>query len=288
MLTRRCTQRQLLMRPDDETNNAYIYCLAEAAQRFDIEVLFTEAMSNHHHTGVHDRNGNYPKFLEHFHKMFAKHQNALRGRWENFWSPEQTGVLRLVGREDVLGKMVYGLTNPVKSDLVERATDWPGVSSLEAQLRAEPLHATRPRHFFREDGPMPESVTLRFARPPGFEDLSQEAWAALLRAEVEKVEREEAARRRLHGIKVMGRRKVLRQSPFAFPSTSEPRRQLNPRVAARNKWSRIEALRRNKLFAKLYAEARALFTGGDREVLFPAGTWWFHHYGGARCAPAPS
>src|SRR5688572_31174995 len=41
MVTRRCTQRQLLLRPDDETNNAFLYCLAEAAQRFGVEVLLT-------------------------------------------------------------------------------------------------------------------------------------------------------------------------------------------------------------------------------------------------------
>jgi hypothetical protein len=37
LLTRRCTQRQFLLRPDEETNNAFVYCLAEAAQRFDID-----------------------------------------------------------------------------------------------------------------------------------------------------------------------------------------------------------------------------------------------------------
>ena len=96
MITRRCTQRQFLMRPDRETNNAFIYCLAEAAARYRIEIIFTVAMSNHHHTGFHDPEGNYPAFLEHFHKFFAKCQNALRGRWENFWSSEQTSVVRLV------------------------------------------------------------------------------------------------------------------------------------------------------------------------------------------------
>src|ERR1700759_2762570 len=50
MTPRRCTQRQFLLRPDEETNNAFLYCLAEAAQRFDIAVLLTCAMSNHHHT----------------------------------------------------------------------------------------------------------------------------------------------------------------------------------------------------------------------------------------------
>lgn len=35
MITRRCTQRQFLLRPDRETNNNFLYCLAEAAARFD-------------------------------------------------------------------------------------------------------------------------------------------------------------------------------------------------------------------------------------------------------------
>jgi REP element-mobilizing transposase RayT len=48
LITRRCTQRQLLLRPDRETNNAFTYCLIEAAQRYRIEVLLTYAMSNHH------------------------------------------------------------------------------------------------------------------------------------------------------------------------------------------------------------------------------------------------
>ena len=60
MVTRRCTQRQLLLRPNPETNNAFIYCLADAAQRFDIDVLLPSAMSNHHHTVIYDRHGTLP------------------------------------------------------------------------------------------------------------------------------------------------------------------------------------------------------------------------------------
>jgi hypothetical protein len=48
MVTRRCTQRQFLLRPDPETNNAFIYCLAVAAQRCEIDVLLPCALSNHH------------------------------------------------------------------------------------------------------------------------------------------------------------------------------------------------------------------------------------------------
>jgi hypothetical protein len=45
LITRRCTQRQFLLRPDRETNNAFTYCLIEAALRYGIEVLLPCAMS---------------------------------------------------------------------------------------------------------------------------------------------------------------------------------------------------------------------------------------------------
>jgi putative transposase len=165
MATRRCTQRQFLLRPDDETNNAFIYCLAEAAQRFRIEILLTCAMSNHHHTVIYDRDGTVPAFTEHFHKFLAKTQNAWRGRWENFWASEQVSVVHLVDVADVMHKLVYVATNPVKDRLVDKVHHWPGVNGLAALLGGHSLDATRSRHFFRPGGPMPAAVTLKLALP---------------------------------------------------------------------------------------------------------------------------
>src|SRR5262249_37925533 len=105
MITRRCTQRQFLMRPDDATNNAFIYCLAVAAARFGIEVIATVAESNHHHTIIYDRRGLCSAFVEHFHKLFARCQNALRGRWENFWASEEPCITRLLDTETVIDKI---------------------------------------------------------------------------------------------------------------------------------------------------------------------------------------
>jgi len=288
MITRRCTQRQFLMRPDRETNNAFVYCLAEAAARYRIQVLFTVAMSNHHHTGIHDPEGNYPAFLEHFHKMFAKCQNALRGRWENFWSSEQTSVVRLVEPGDVLDKMTYALTNPVKDGLVERAHHWPGVTALEATLRGVRLFASRPRHFFREAGHMPETVSIAFSRPRGFEHLSAAEYSDLVAKHVRQVEETVLAERRRTGAGVLGRRGVLAQKTTDRPRNREPRRELNPRIASRSKWSRIEALLRNKAFRDAYAAARASFLAGIRDVLFPPGTYWLRRFASAICVPCPS
>ena len=66
---------------------------------------------------------------------------------------------------------------------------------------------------------------------------------------------------------VLGRRAVLQQRWSDRPGSHEPRRQLNPTVAARSKWSRIEALRRNRTFRDAYVAARAAFIAGVREVL---------------------
>ena len=275
MITRRCTQRQFLLRSDEETNNAFLYCLAEAAQRFDIAVLLTCAMSNHHHTVIFDRHGNVPAFTERFHKLLAKCQNALRGRWENLWASEQVCVIHLVEPADVLRKLVYVATNPVKDRLVEKVRHWPGVNGLAALLDGRTLEATRPRHFFRPAGPMPAAVTLTFVLPPELGDSQQ--LRAELRTQVAAVEAAMAAERMCTGARVLGRRMVLRQSWRACPASHEPRRNLRPRLAARNQWARIEAIHRNREFLAAYRDARRCWLAGD-PILFPVGTYWLRRF----------
>jgi REP element-mobilizing transposase RayT len=282
MITRRCTQRQFLLRPDEETNNAFVYCLAEAAQRSGVEVLLTCAMSNHHHTVIYDRDGTVPVFTEHFHKLLAKCQNALRGRWENFWASEQVCVVHLVEPADVMRKLVYVATNPVKDRLVDKVRHWPGVNGLAALLGGRTLNASRPRHFFRAGGSMPAAVTLNLALPSELGDSTQ--LLAELRERVEAAEAEVAAERMRTGARVVGRRRVLRQSWRDCPTSQEPRRNLRPRTAARNVWARFEAHHRNRDFLAAYREARERWVKGD-VIPFPVGTYWLRRFA---CVPLMS
>jgi hypothetical protein len=48
MITRRCSERRFFMRPDRETNNAFIYCLALAARRASISIVCVGTLSNHY------------------------------------------------------------------------------------------------------------------------------------------------------------------------------------------------------------------------------------------------
>jgi REP element-mobilizing transposase RayT len=283
LITRRSTQRQFLLRPDKETNNAYLYCLIEAAQRFSVELVMMCAMSNHHHLVIFDREGRYPQFLEHFHKMFARSQNALRGRWENFWASGQTSVVRLVDPEDVLNEVVYVATNPVKDDLVERVHHWPGANGYGALIQARRLTAERPLHFFRAIGPMPRSVAITLEVPKELGD--ERSFLEALKSRVEAFEEQRAIERRSTGRTVLGRRGVLRQSWRSVPTSFAVHRGLNPRIAARNVWSRIEALVRNRWFVRAYQQARAAWLDGQ-EAVFPPGTYWLRRFAGVPIAEA--
>ncbi len=275
LVTRRCTQRQFLLRPDEATNNAFTYCLIEAAQRSQIKVVLPCAMSNHYHAVIFDQFGRYPEFVEHFHKMFARSQNVLRGRWESFWSSEQASVVRLVNREDVIDKLVYTATNPVKDGLVDKVHHWPGVNGLNALLGGRPLRATRPRHFFRCSGAMPREVSLLLTIPA---ELGPEAEVLEeLRQRVAAAEESFASERHQTGRRVYGRRAVLDQPWQGQPDSVAPRRGLRPRIAARCPSARIEALRLEREFVVDYAAALEAWRGGGG-VAFPAGTYWLRRH----------
>ena len=53
MVTRRCTQRQYLLRPDPDTNNAFLYCIIVSAQKYDVNLLDFVQMSNHLHDEIY-------------------------------------------------------------------------------------------------------------------------------------------------------------------------------------------------------------------------------------------
>ena len=273
MFTRRCSERRFFLRPDVETTNAFWYCLGWAAEKHAQVLHAAVALSNHAHVVASDPHGVYPDFLRDFHGLLARVVNAWRGRWEHFWDANQASAVALEGEGAQLDKLVYVLTNPV--GLVEKARDWPGATALDAILTDRPIIATRPKHFFREGeegGTMPERVTITFKPPPALAQLSREEYVRLVQDNVALVEREAATRRRENGTAVLGRSLILGQHWNDRPPDAEPRRELSPVLACRDKWLRIERLRQNKLFQKLYRAAFQAFRAGVAAT-FPLGTW---------------
>jgi putative transposase len=282
LVTRRCRDRQFLLRPDDATNQAFLYCLAYAAHLFNVGVITFLATGNHWHGVLVDHDGRMPEFLRTFHALLAKHQNRLRGRWENFWASTQTSVVRVVDLDDLLDKVAYTLCNPVKDNLVERAQHWPGASSLFALRDGGTIKATRPRRFFDAQGTMPDTITLKLHTPDGFHDLR--AFRRQVEALIQEREQAAAQLRRASGARVLGRKAILQQDWRACPDSLAPRRNLSPHLACRDPNLRIHLLRQRREWLDAYRAARLAWLAGDPHVIFPPGTYWLRHHAGVTCA----
>jgi REP element-mobilizing transposase RayT len=258
------------------------YVLAVAAKRYGIVLHAFCVLSNHVHIVLTDVKGNLPAFERYLDSLVARSINSLLGRWESFWAPGSYSAVALVSAEDVLAKCAYVLANPVAAGLVRRGSEWPGLWSRPEQIGAGPVAVNRPKHFFRTSGPMPETASIDLVCPTGF--ASVEDFRRQLVAAVAALEDEAAREIASSGRSFLGVRQVLAQRPEARPAPGEPRRELNPRIAGRDKWKRIEAISRLKSFLADYRTAWLAFTGGRRLILFPQGTYWMRVTFGVRCA----
>jgi hypothetical protein len=174
-------------------------------------------------------------------------------------------------RDDAHGDLT--MCNPVAARLVEAGHHWPGVRRASP---AKPLVVRRPPGFFRsgkDGGEWPDEATLTFVRPPGLDDLSDAELAERLADAISA--REDELRREAHaaGQRFLGRRAVRKQSRHAYPSSREQRLGLRPTLACRSKWARIERLQRKRDWESQHADALARLRAGDRNVLFPYGTY---------------
>ena len=292
LVTRRCTQRQLLLRPDPITNRIFLFCLAVAAKRHGVLVHAACCMSNHVHLLITDPRGEMPEFEEWLNKFVAKCMNVHRRRFENFWAfPSSYSAVHLEGEEDFLRKLVYVTVNPVQAGLVAFGAQWPGVRFAVGGIGRQSYTVERPTLYFSRLDSLfvPAKGALTLSRPPKFfrtlsdEDFSEKVRTAAF--EREKVIREEF---RLKQKSFLGRAEVLAQSPFAIPQNNAPRFKLNPRIACIDKWKRVEAIQALAEFLKGHAMALKEWVAGNRSVVFPFGTYWMGVFHRARCAPAPT
>ena len=280
LVTRRCTQRQFLLRPCKLASQVFLYLLAVAAERYGIKVHAYCVMSNHYHLVVTDPDARLPEFQQYLGGLLARAINALLGHREGFWGPDSFSAVQLASPEAIIDKTAYTLANPVAAGLVRSARRWPGLWSAPDEVGAGERPVPRPNHFFDPKGSMPKSAPLRLTTPPGFptaEAFKEQLGAALAQKEAE-------ALRKVGTF--LGVARVLAQKTTARARHAEPLGQLNPRVAARDKWKRIEALGRLVSFLSDYRQALRDWRDGNRSAVFPAGTYLMRVACGVACAGA--
>ena len=266
LVGRRCTQRQFLLRPDEQVNAVFLYCLALAARASDVLVHAALAQANHYHAVVTDPKGMIVEFYRNLHSLVGRAVNRLRERSENLWSSAQTERIALLDSAKVLEKVVYTITNPVKDGLVSSHDKWPGVVLYLPQT----LVIKRPDVLFRVDGSLPAEVELTITPPPigVVGDQVVEVLEEAIAAEEARL-REEM---RAAGRTFLGAAAVLHQEVTDSPDSEDvPGRPLP--VAASCKDVRKAALARLREWVSAYRAALRAWCEGAREVIFPPGTY---------------
>ncbi len=282
LVSRRCTQREFLLKPSVLTSLIFKFVLAVAAARYGVLIHSVCVMSNHFHLVLTDPRANLPDFSRLLDGVVAKALNALYGRWENFWAPSSYSAVALVSPEDIVEKVAYTLANPATAGLVEHGREWPGVWSDPRSIGEPGEVIERPGHYFAKDGSMPEREELVFSAPPGFDSV--ETFQAQVIARVNELEQAASAEREARRATVPGPSRILKQKHTDRPDSGEPRRVLNPRVAGKDKWKRIEALGRLVSFLESHRDALLRFCHGERNVVFPRGTYLMRVRFGVACA----
>jgi putative transposase len=286
LVTRRCSERRLFLRPSPLTNAIFLYVLAVATQRYGVMVHAFCVMSNHYHLIVTDVGAQLPAFMQYIDSLVARATNASLGRWEGFWSSDGSySAVSHGATEDIVRKTAYVLANPVTAGLVRTARAWPGLWTAPEQLGTATFTSRRPESFFRSDGAMPESAELALAVPLGFDSAEQFQSAVAVALHDREAEAERTIVAARGGF--LGRAAVLAQNPFGRPAAGERRRQLRPRVAAADASILAEALSRLVAFLDAYRAAWTARRCGARDVVFPAGTYLLRIVHGVPCA-APS
>lgn len=271
LVTRRVTQRQLWLKPSKLTRQIFGYCIAVAQQKSGLRIHAILVSGNHYHVVATDPFGRLPLFEYWLNKFAADCINASYGREGNLWDNRQPSYVELGDDNKVIDELAYTLANPAQDHLVEYSYEWPGLRTSVRELAGSETVYERPAVYFKDGGAMPKTATLRIDRPDAYAHLSDADYTALVQQAVKAKEAEARAKR--NGRPVLGLARILTTDPASAPRTSEPRRQLNPRVACSDPARRVALLDRLKAFVGRHRAALKRFRSGARDVLWPPGTY---------------
>jgi len=124
---------------DDDDRAAQLAVIADAADRFDAQVLAYCLMGNHFHLVLHTRRANLSRLMRHVNGVYTQAYNRRHGVVGHLFQGRFKAIL--VDRDAYLLTLCrYVERNPVAARLVHRPSDWPW-SSYRAHIGLTPTPA---------------------------------------------------------------------------------------------------------------------------------------------------
>ena len=281
LLTRRTEERRYFLRPCTHSVQVVDYELAKGAVDAGLDVHGLMAMSNHPHVVATDSRGERSDFMRDFCAGVGRARNRRLDRQGHFWDTQQFGDTVLLDVDAITRALLYTWLNPVRANLVERASHWPGAKILPSDW-GKTRFITAPQDGYYNPK---KARMIRFTPqpPPGFEHMTLEEVIEHFETLLREAEDKLIARRRRSGKRVLGKRRVLKLNPFDGPSTRAKRGKLNPRFASRDAALMTRAQAERRQFHADYDKANDMWRKGLRDVVFPAGTIRHRKLSGVEC-----
>ncbi len=286
-ITRRAVLRHYLLVPSEALTNLFQYILAYVAKKYGIQVHALCVMSDHFHIVLTDTRGMLPRFLQEFNRIVAMGVKEIHGWEDQVWESKPTREILLRKPQAIIEAIAYVMANPVAAGSVKYSYQWPGAITLPHALGNGVIKATRPSFYFDPKNPQwEEEMTLTLTLPP---HVSQEEAATFRRqvaVELMRLEKSAHGEAREKGWSFLGAVRVMRQSPRDRAKTPKPRVERNPTFAVGrgNAEALKEAIESERAFVNHYYRALEKWRAGDRDVVFPAGTWWMRVFHKAKTA----
>ena len=278
LITKKCNDDLFFLVPHPQANLILMFAMLAFALKYGVEVHGFCFLSNHFHMVVTDRRARLPDFMREFLSNSSKALKLLWKEARSVWSSARYSAVCLLDVNAAERKLAYTVLNPTRAKLVARPKDWPGLTSAAWQF-GDTMTAKRPAIYFSPETHPEEvsmklvSVALTFDEPAA---ASERRIEELVREETQAIGRELKAK----GETFAGVAAVLRTS--RTKRSTHPVITCNPRFASKNKKLLEQAIAEDREFHRKHAVAKAKYLAGDKDVIFPAGTYWYRVFLGVR------
>ena len=280
-VTSKCVDDQFLWRPAKHTTFLFARVLAATVEKYDIGLYAFVVMANHFHLVVRAEENELSAAMQFLKSRIALALNPVLRR-QGAMSKERFKDQPVLDDASFMQLVHYVHANPVRAHCVEKAHEWPGLSSYSAVVAGR--DAIEVAYFdedaWREAGKpksiaeFTETVRVPLETMPQWEGLSAlelRAARRALRSSMDATEREMDLVRQKSRIRVRSVASLMNADPRTRPRGVRPRTQQPWAFGAPDLvWALRDAYRDMVAF---YVEASARFREAGVLGEFPAGTF---------------
>ena len=282
--TSRARNSELWFVNNPELENAILGYAARYSTRYEIKLFALAVEGNHIQKVAGFPKGNRAYFMRDFNSAVARAVPRYQSEYSGgrFWARRYSSEY-LVGPDDIEDRFFYTVLQPVNDGLVDDIKDYPGYNCFEDAVtgRVREYKVVKWKEFndARRWDPLvsiddfTELCALTYERLPGYEDVSQEEYARLMRIKL--AERTSQVLRARNGKPCLGADRLKDVLPGDRPKNTKTSGPLDhrPRVLSKNAERRSGGL---CWYFSIYFEyklASKRYREGEESVKFPDGTY---------------